>query len=149
MGSVELEGVSLTPLKIVSVENGNILHAMKINDKGYEGFGEAYFSCVNHGAVKAWKRHRSMTLNLVVPIGSIRFVMFDDRVESKTKNMISEMTLSQDNYYRLTIPPMIWVGFQGITEETNMLLNIANIKHEAEESERKEMEEINFNWKMN
>jgi len=149
MGSVELAGVSLTPLKIVSVENGNILHAMKINDKGYEGFGEAYFSCVNHGAVKAWKRHRLMTLNLVVPTGSIRFVMYDDRAESKIKNMISEVTLSQDNYYRLTIPPMIWVGFQGITEETNMLLNIANIKHEAEESERKEIEEINFNWEMN
>ena len=34
---------------------------------------------IESGVVKAWKRHRQMTLNLVVSVGVIRFVMFDDR----------------------------------------------------------------------
>ncbi len=149
MGCVDIGGVHLTPLSIVSMENGDVLHAMKTGDVGYEDFGEAYFSCIKFGAVKAWKRHREMTLNIVVPVGKIRFVMYDDRDESKSKNKLNEVILSRNNYCRLTIPPMIWVGFQGLAKETSMLLNIASIKHDPDESDKKEIKEINANWDMN
>ena len=149
MGGVEIDGVQLTPLDIIDVENGNVMHAMKINDVGYKGFGEAYFSCIKHGAVKAWKRHRQMTLNLVVPVGKIRFVIYDDRDNSKSKNKFSEVILSRDNYCRLTIPPMVWVGFQGLASEANILLNIASIQHDPCESDKKEIDEINTDWNIN
>jgi len=149
MGSVEVDGMYLTPLDIVNVDNGNVLHAMKVNDVGYEGFGEAYFSCVKYGSVKAWKRHRQMTLNLVVPVGKIRFVIYDDRDDSKSKNTFNEIILSKDNYCRLTIPPMVWVGFQGLANDSNILLNIASIRHDPSESDKKEIEEINANWDIN
>ena len=32
---------------------------MKAVDPGYAGFGEAYFSMVDRGAVKGWKRHHA------------------------------------------------------------------------------------------
>ena len=38
-----IDGVIFTPLKTIDVPNGNILHAVKITDEGYRGFGEAYF----------------------------------------------------------------------------------------------------------
>ena len=41
-----LEGLYLTPLDIVEVQGGNVLHGMKSCDQGYEGFGEAYFSMI-------------------------------------------------------------------------------------------------------
>ena len=37
--------------------------------KDITGFEEAYFSLIDKDAVKAWKRHKTMTLNLVVPLG--------------------------------------------------------------------------------
>ena len=37
------------------------------------------------------------------------------------------------------MPPGIWFGFQGISEGTALLLNIANIEHSPEEIERKEL----------
>ena len=43
------------------------MHGIKKNDTGYVGFGEVYFSYINPKAVKAWKKHNRMTLNLVVP----------------------------------------------------------------------------------
>ena len=52
-----IKEVVLTPLKIIENPAGNILHAMKASDQGYAGFGEAYFSTVNHSAVKGWKKH--------------------------------------------------------------------------------------------
>ena len=58
---------------------------MKETSAGYAGFGEAYFSQVDKGAIKAWKRHKKMTLNLLVPVGEIKFVLFDDREASNTQ----------------------------------------------------------------
>ncbi len=74
MGAVDLEQIQVTQLKRISVIGGDVLHALKCTDTGFQGFGEAYFSMAEAGAVKAWKLHRRMTLNLVVPVGEVRFV---------------------------------------------------------------------------
>ena len=102
-----IEDVILTPLKIIDVPDGKVFHAIKKIDPGFHDFGEAYFSEIGPKKVKAWKRHREMTLNLVVPNGEIRFVLFDDREDISAK--FQEVILSTKNYYRLTVPPMIWV----------------------------------------
>ena len=49
----------------------------------FNHFKESYFSTVNGDVIKPWKKHNKMTLNLVVPLGEIKFVLFDDRRESK------------------------------------------------------------------
>ena len=141
---VSVEGVLFTPLKIINVAGGDVLHGMKSSDSGYTGFGEAYFSTIEQGAVKAWKRHRNMTLNLVVPAGAIRFVVFDDRTDSSTRGKYGEITLSRENYSRLTVPPMVWMGFQGVGEGTSLLLNVANVFHDPAEVDRKALDEIDF-----
>ena len=140
-----IKDVVITKLSIIDTLGGGvIMHAMKESSVGYTGFGEAYFSQVDQGAIKAWKRHKKMTLNLVVPVGGIRFVLFDDRKVLNTQ--FQEIIISKDNYYRLTVPPMVWMGFQGLSEGSAMLLNIADIEHDPDEVNRKEMSEINYNW---
>ena len=61
-----MDGLILTPMKQIHHPKGNIFHAMKKSDLGYNGFGEAYFSTINKGDVKGWKKHTKMTLNLLV-----------------------------------------------------------------------------------
>jgi len=141
-----LDGVLLTPLKIIDTPGGDVLHCLKQSDPGFSGFGEAYFSTVEKGAIKAWKRHREMVLNLVVPVGSVRFVLFDDRPDSSSVGKYQEITLSRDNYQRLTVPAMLWMGFQGISDGSNILLNVASIPHQPEEAERIELEYIEYYW---
>ena len=99
-----IAGVLVSPLKIIDVQGGDVLHAMNSSDSSYFGFGEAYFSMVESGAVKAWKRHREMVLNLIVPIGQVRFIIYDDRENSLSNGVYQEVTLSLENYVRLTIP---------------------------------------------
>ena len=135
-----LEGVHITPLKIIEGKSGNVMHALKNEEKTYHGFGEAYFSQVFLKEVKGWKKHREMILNLVVPVGCIRFVLFDDRNDSSTYRQFQEIDLSADNYKRLTVPPGIWMAFQGIGEKENLLLNIASIPHNPEEADNMPLE---------
>jgi len=146
MGKISIDGVVITPLTIIEVPGGNVLHAMKRSDNGYSGFGEGYFSMIEPGAVKAWKCHKEMTLNLIVPVGCIRFVLFDGSDGSLSLGDFQEIELSQSNYCRLTVPPMVWMGFQCIGEENAMLLNIANIPHTPEEVDKKTLDEIDFDW---
>ena len=141
-----IDGVELHPLKEISVSGGNVLHAMNKFDKGYKGFGEAYFSFIEPDKIKAWKRHKKMTLNLIVPLGSIRFVIFDDRYLSSTANNFYDIKLSRENYFRLTIPPMVWFGFQSLSKDSSMLLNLADIKHSPNEVDKELIENIKFNW---
>jgi len=141
-----LEGVIFTPLKIIEVEDGNIQHGMKKGEDGYQGFGEAYFSNINSNSIKGWKRHFSMILNIIVPIGRIRFVLFDDREDSLTRHKYQELIIAENNYGRLTVPPMIWLGFQGLSKGRNLLLNISNIIHDPKEQENIMLEDIKYNW---
>ena len=134
MGTI-IEGITVTKLKIIASVPGDVMHAMKTGEPGFSGFGEAYFSTIKKGVVKGWKRHSAMTLNIVVPSGIIRFVIYDDRQHSSTKNNYFEITLSPTNYHRLTVQPGLWMAFEGIDEGLNMLLNIGSIKHDPQEAE--------------
>jgi len=141
-----IEGVLLTNLKIISSDQGKVLYGLNKDEDSYNGFGEVYFSTVKHNAIKSWRRHKRMTLNLIVPIGTIRFILYDDRNLSKTNGSFNEIIISKDNYQRITIPPMIWFAFQGIGEKSNFLLNISNLKHDDSEQDRKNLNEISFKW---
>ena len=126
----------ITTLKRIEHSKGLVMHAMKASDLSYAGFGEAYFSSVNYNMCKGWKLHKKMTLNLIVPIGKIRFVVHDGDqcAQSETINPLIDTVIGENNYSRLTIPPGFWVAFQGIGLGQNILLNIANLEHDPEEA---------------
>ena len=144
-----LDGFLVSKQSIILTPGGSVMHAMKSSDPGAEGFGEAYFSTVDFGFVKGWKRHKKMTLNLVVPFGEIRFVLYDDRVPENKCGIFQDVVLSPQNYSRLTVPPKIWVAFQGLACDRSLVLNLANIPHDPSESETKELNEIDCDWNLN
>ena len=87
-----------------------------------------------------------MILNLVVPIGTIQFVIYDDRAKSSTYKQFFTIKLSQENYQRLTVPAGVWMAFRGISKDLNMLLNIASIEHDPTEAITKQLTDINYTW---
>lgn len=143
-----IEGILVTPLKVIDTFGGNVMHGMKSTDQGFVGFGEAYFSTVESNAIKGWKRHHLMTLNLMVPVGTIRFIIYDDRQRSTSCNQFEQIVLSRScNFCRLTVPPMVWLGFQGLDKNDSILLNVASIKHSPDEVDRKELNAFKYDWK--
>lgn len=147
-----IEGVILTTLKQINHPKGDVFHAMKCTDPGYIDFGEAYFSSILYGLVKAWKRHSRMTLNLVCMVGKIHFVLYDGREDSPTFGEFMEATLSPESpelYRRITIPPGVWMAFIGIAEGKSMLLNVADIPHDPSEQVNVPAEESDIKFDFN
>ena len=135
-----MDGVILTPLKQIHNPKGDIYHAMKRSDDGFDGFGEAYFSTIYKDDIKGWKKHIKMTLNLVVPVGKIEFIIYDEKIKE-----FHSVVLSQDNYKRLTVEAGLWMAFRGI-EENSMLLNIASIEHSPNEAVNIKLKDIKYEW---
>lgn len=132
----EMQGVMLTPLRRIATGKGDVLHAIKAVDPGYEGFGEVYFSEVYAGQKKGWKRHNRMVLNLVVVVGSIRFYLRNEQGEEM------QVTLSpENNYQRLTVAPGIWMAFEGMSESTSILMDLIPEAHDPQEADKKELNE--------
>ena len=138
---MKISGVTKNKLRIIDNVNGSIMHALKRSDNNFKGFGEVYFSHVKYKTVKAWKRHTRMTMNLLVPVGLVKFVFYNQE-----KNLFEEYEIGPNNYFRLTVEPMIWFGFQGLSEGVNLVMNFANIEHEPDEVERMNFSDIDYIW---
>ncbi len=132
--------VILTPLKRIFNPKGDIYHVMKSSDIGYRGFGEAYFTTINKNEIKGWKKHNRMTLNLVVIVGRVKFVIYDEITRK-----FSTVILSPTNYQRLTVNPQLYLAFKGL-KENNIILNIANLQHDPYEVENLDILKINYEW---
>lgn len=144
MGSLMLNEIIVTPLLEVPVAGGNVLPAMKATDIGYEKFGEAYFSWINYDSIKAWKMHTKMIMNLIVPIGQVKFVFFVEN--GKAERNFRTIEIGQYNYQRLTVPAGVWFGFKGLGNTNSLVCNISNILHSDGEVIRKRVDAIDFDW---
>ena len=146
MDVVNIEGVLLTPLKQIYNQKGNILHAIKKSEPAFLDFGEVYFTMVKQNEIKGWNKHKEATINLVVPIGKVFFVIYDDRDSSNSKSNFFKIELSDSNYQRLTIPPNLWVSFKGIGSNSNMIMNLSTMEHDQDELVKKEISEVDYDW---
>ena len=133
-------GAVITPLSIIQNPKGDIYHGLKANEMSFKGFGEAYFSTILTNVVKGWKFHKLMTLNLIVPVGKVQFYLI-----SENEKIYETLTLGKEMYYRLSVPPRVWVAFKGLGNNTNLLLNIASITHNPEEALTKPLEDFPLN----
>jgi len=124
-----LENIKVVQLSTFDVEGGSVLHAIKKDDIGYMGLGEVYFSFINPRAIKAWKLHKQMTLNLVVPLGKVRFVFCD----SLNSGYYRVEDVGEGNYVRLT-------------ERPSLVTNIADLKHDVNEVIKKEIATFCYKW---
>ena len=137
-----LNKIKITKLSIFPLDKGNVLHAIKKDDEGFNGLGEVYFSFINPNAIKAWKLHHRMTLNLVVPLGRVRFVFLDPQIPDAFR----VEDIGEENYVRLTVPPGIWFGFKGLSGEPCLVTNIADLKHDPNEVTKKDILAFNYQW---
>jgi len=136
-----IDRVLLTPLAIIPVAAGDVMHAMRRSDGGFRDFGEAYFTWIEPRATKGWKRHRQMTLNMVVPVGSVAFAVVD--AEARIGR---HYELGPEAYGRLTVPPGLWMAFRGLASLPSLVLNIADQEHDPTEADRAPEEAFAFDW---
>ena len=145
-----ISGIKIKPLDIIQNDKGNIFHYIRSDESSFKGFGECYLSEIFPQKIKGWKFHKLQTQNLIVPLGIVKFVLYDTRIDSKTKNNIQEVILGHpDNFQRLTIPFGIWYSFKCVSKDKGLLINFTDFPHDSNESEHQDLYDNNipFFWK--
>ena len=132
--------VILTPIERIKIESGDVIKNIKAGDLGYKNFKETYYSFINFGKKKGWKRHKEMTLNLTCPFGEVNFILSED-----LENFES-ITLNDKNLFRITVKPGIWLAFEGLNKPLSIVNNVADMIHNEDEIERKNLNEVNYFW---
>jgi dTDP-4-dehydrorhamnose 3,5-epimerase len=133
-------GIEFTRLKKIDHPKGDLFHALKASEPSFKGFGEAYFTTVNVGETKGWKLHQKMVLNIVVILGEVKFHFCNGHSDG-----VRSFSVGSDNYGRLTIPAGVWVAFSGVGEGINLVLNLASIEHDPNESINAPLERFSVN----
>ena len=132
-----IQGVIITQLKKIDDERGSVMHMLRNDSEIFSKFGEIYFSISYPKAIKAWHMHKDMILNYACIEGKLKLVLYDDRADSKTFGKIQELTLSTDDYFLVTVPPLIWNGFVNIGNNNSILANCSSVPYRNDEIIRK------------
>lgn len=130
----DIEGVVLSPLKIIKDERGAVMHFLRSDSEVFHGFGETYFSVVNPKVTKGWKQHVSAWGHLAVPVGKVRFVLHDLREGSSTKGSWMDVELGFENYQLLVVPPGVVYAWKCTSETPAYVLNCSNELWRQDES---------------
>ncbi len=132
-----IEDIILSPLSQLKNNEGKVMHMIRNDSIMFDKFGEIYFSTITPRSIKAWRLHKKMISNLAVIYGKVKIVVFDNRKTSSSYRELQEFSLGPDNYYRITIPPGIWTGFQSLDKKRESIIaNCASIIHQPNEVER-------------
>tara|TARA_B100000073_G_C23731277_1_gene570870 strand:- start:2001 stop:2414 length:414 start_codon:yes stop_codon:yes gene_type:complete len=135
----DLELIKIFDINEVSAKGGSIKKIINRLDNEYKGFGEIYISSVEKGIIKAWKYHKEMTLNLIVISGAIKFVFFNGKE-------FREIKTNSCSLKRIIVPPKVWYGFKGEYSSDSNILSLTNLIFKEEELERRNVEEISYDW---
>lgn len=129
-----IQGVKIIEKKVIGDERGKIMHMLKATDDEFLKFGEIYFSCGYPGIVKAFHKHKTMTLNNFVVSGSIKLVIHDDREDSPTCGETMEIFMGENARNVLVqIPPMVLNGYKCFSHKMAILANCATEPHDKNE----------------
>ena len=82
-----------------------------------------------------------MQMNLVVPVGSVRFVFY-------YKKKFKEIIIGEKKYCRIYVPSNIFFAFQNVSKQKSLVVNYSNIIHQKnKEVINLNLKELNYIWK--
>lgn len=120
--------------EVILTKGGSVLKGISCSTGELSAFGEIYFSTVEVGNCKGWKRHQRMTLNLLCVSGMVEVKVVADPNNLDDALSIARYELGRPHSYKLlTVPPGVWVAFKNIGKCEAVLCNIADLEHDPEE----------------
>lgn len=143
-----INGVSVRELMVLENDLGGVKHMLKKQWSEFKSFGEVYFSTINPGIVKGWKKHDNTILNYTVPLGNVKVVIYDCNENSSSFGNIQEIEIGENNHVLLTIPSKVWYSFASLNNERAIICNLTSLEHSEDKHHQIELnnDQIPYKW---
>ncbi len=144
----KFDDIQIKNLNTIIHKKGNVYPIHKKNNL-MNGFGEAYFSFIHPGVIKAWHLHKRMTALYCIVEGEVLCVLTKKKIDKNKKRVFKKIRLNDRSRKIIKVPPYFWVGFKAISSKTSIILNLANLPYHEDKPIRLDVndETIEFDWK--
>jgi dTDP-4-dehydrorhamnose 3,5-epimerase len=126
-----VKSIKIIKKEIIKNSKGDILKYLNKKDDIYQRFGEIYFSEVKKNKTKGWNFHKKNTCILSVPLGSVKFKIFNPKT-----NKLIQITIGKNNYKLVIIPPGFWFSFKS-QKKISLVANFMSSIHSKNEALKK------------
>ena len=128
-------------LRRFEAPGGAVTRFVRNDEPDFLGFGEVYFTSIENGAVKAWRRHSRANLLLTVVYGEVLIVL-------RGSSSASSYIMRSDQPSRLAVAAGTWFGFSGKSPETGIICSFSDLPHDPDEVERASVDAFPHDWSM-
>jgi len=146
-----IDGVNTKKLKVIPDERGRLMEILRADDPLFLKFGQVYMTTTYPGVVKAWHKHEKQTDNIACVQGMIKLALYDPRESSPTFKEINQFFIGVHNPLLVQIPPGIFHGWMGISEEEAVVVNIPTEVYDYEHPDEQRLDpyqnDIPYDWK--
>jgi dTDP-4-dehydrorhamnose 3,5-epimerase len=132
-----IDGVRIREARTIPDDRGSLCVAY---DPRWEFSDEpmvyAYEVTVRPGAIKGWIRHETYDDRLFMSAGSIRWVLYDDRPESATRGLLSELFFDEHHRSLLLIPQGVWHAVENVGADDARMINFPTAPYQYENPDK-------------
>ncbi len=119
-----ITGVKTKPLTVHPDERGRLMEILRVDDDMFTKFGQVYMTTARPGVIKAWHWHKLQTDHFTCIVGLMKLVLYDARADSPTHREVNEFAIGDDNRLLVAIPPMVYHGFQCVSDVETIVINV-------------------------
>jgi dTDP-4-dehydrorhamnose 3,5-epimerase len=150
---VAIDGVELRRLTVHADHRGALTPMLDARDPLWaEPLVYAYCITIRPSRIKGWGMHERQTDRYVTISGNVRVVLFDDRIDSPTRDTLAQIHFTDVTPGVLTIPPGVWHATHNWGESVATIVNFPTRPYDAEDPDKNRIDPhsgaIPFDWSL-
>lgn len=131
-----IEGVQCIPLKTNMDDRGYLIELVRATDPFLKKFGQVYLvGNPVRGTIRAFHKHAVLWDYFFVSHGSAKFVLVDDRTNSRTYMHLNTFIISERNPSLLIVPPGVHHGWMSLEDDTQMISTASEVYNREQPDE--------------
>lgn len=123
-----IDGVRLVELEAHVDDRGYLIEILRSNDEHFTKFGQVYLvGNFSKGTIRAFHKHNVLWDWFFINHGAAKFILIDDRKESKTHKQMDIFVVSSRNPSLIVVPPGVYHGWMSLEDDTQLISTASEV----------------------
>jgi len=123
-----IEGVKQVELEAHVDDRGYLIEILRTSDEHFTKFGQVYLvGNFSRGTIRAFHKHNVLWDWFFISHGAAKFVLVDDRKESKTYKQTDVFVVSSRNPSLIVVPPGVYHGWMSLEDDTQLISTASEV----------------------
>lgn len=123
-----IEGVKLVKLEAHVDDRGYLIEIIRSSDEHFTKFGQVYMvGNFAKATIRAFHKHNVLWDWFFISHGAAKFILVDDRKESRSFKNIETYVVSSRNPALIVVPPGVYHGWMSLEDDTQMISTASEI----------------------